>query len=127
MTASADSGSAHPAEPQQTVIFFEHDSHDLPPQASAELARLAGVAFSSPNAKISIQGYTDSLGNEWYNRKLSQTRADIVRDFFIKRGVDPEKVKAFGLGSEYPLASNNTVDGRRKNRRVEIYIGSEIN
>jgi type II secretory pathway predicted ATPase ExeA/outer membrane protein OmpA-like peptidoglycan-associated protein len=112
---------------QRAIIFFHHDSHNLPEQAGAKLRRLLETALRSPSARISIMGYTDSLGNEWYNRKLSQTRADIVRDFFIARGIEPEKIRAVGMGDENPLASNDTSDGRRKNRRVEVYIGSAVN
>ena len=115
------------AEARQVIIFFEHDSHFLPAEAAAKLSRMVGAAFRSPDAMISIMGYTDSLGNEWYNRKLSQTRANIVRDFFVKRGIQPEKIKAVGKGAVNPLASNDTADGRRKNRRVEIFIGSAVN
>jgi outer membrane protein OmpA-like peptidoglycan-associated protein len=112
---------------QRMIIFFHHDSHNLPEQAGAGLNRLLEAAVRSPGARISIMGYTDSLGNEWYNRKLSQTRADMVRDFFIERGIEPEKIRAVGMGPENPLASNDTADGRRKNRRVEIYVGSAVN
>jgi outer membrane protein OmpA-like peptidoglycan-associated protein len=112
---------------QRAIIFFHHDSHNLPEQAGAQLKRLLETAIRSPSARISIMGYTDALGNEWYNRKLSQTRADIVRDFFIARGIEPEKIRAVGMGPENPIASNDTADGRRKNRRVEVYIGSAVN
>jgi outer membrane protein OmpA-like peptidoglycan-associated protein len=114
-------------EAQQVVIFFDHDSHILPAEAAAKLSRMVGAAFRSPDALISIMGYTDSLGNEWYNRKLSQTRANMVRDFFLERGIQPAKIKAVGKGAVNPLASNDTADGRRKNRRVEIFIGSAVN
>ena len=115
------------AAPQKTVIFFEHDSIEMSSETQKELAGLVSAVFRFPGSLVSIQGYTDSLGNEWYNRKLSQTRADIVRDFFVKRGIQPKKIKAIGLGAENPLDSNDTADGRRKNRRVEIYIGSAVN
>ena len=114
-------------EAQRAIIFFHRDSHNLPEQSGAVLERLFETASRSPNARISIMGYTDSLGNEWYNRKLSQRRADFVRDFFIERGIEPEKIRAVGIGADNPLASNDTADGRRKNRRVEIYISSEVN
>jgi outer membrane protein OmpA-like peptidoglycan-associated protein len=112
---------------QRAIIFFHHDSHNLLEQAGITLKRLLETAVRSPSARISIMGYTDSLGNEWYNRKLSQTRADIVRDFLIARGIEPEKIRAVGMGADNPLASNDTADGRKKNRRVEVYIGSAVN
>ena len=125
--SNAGGRQANAAAPQRAVIFFEHDSHDLPREAATELVRLADAASLSADAEIFIIGYTDSLGNEWYNRKLSQTRADMVRDFFVQRGIQTDKIKAVGMGSESPLASNTTVDGRKKNRRVEIYLGSAVN
>ena len=113
--------------PRKAVIFFEHDSIEMTPESQKELARLVSAVFKFPGSLVFIQGYTDSLGNEWYNRKLSQTRADIVRDFFAEKGIQPEKIKAIGMGADNPIASNDTADGRRKNRRVEIYVGSAVN
>lgn len=112
---------------RRAVIYFEHDSNDLPQEAVTVLERLAGSLSGLPGAQISIEGYTDALGNDWYNRKLSQSRADIVRDFFLQRGVHPNRIRSVGLGAENPIASNASYEGRQKNRRVEVLIGSGIN
>ena len=81
-----------------------------------------GVAVleNNPGLNIEIQGYTDSTGAENYNLMLSQKRADSVMDFLVNRGIDPGRLSAKGYGSANPVASNDTAEGRAKNRRVEF-------
>jgi general secretion pathway protein A len=75
-----------------------------------------------PDTKILIKGYTDSDGNEEYNVKLSEFRANIIRSFLLGRGVTSNQIEIKGLGSKFPIESNRTSWGRMMNRRVEIEI-----
>jgi outer membrane protein OmpA-like peptidoglycan-associated protein len=69
-----------------------------------------------------IKGHTDSQGDDRYNQKLSEERADTVRNFLVSEGVQPARITAIGFGSKMPVATNSTAEGRQQNRRVEIEI-----
>ncbi len=71
---------------------------------------------------VQIVSHTDSIGTTSYNEQLSVRRADSVKDFLIKRGVDPSKITILGMGERSPAADNTTPDGRAKNRRVVIML-----
>jgi outer membrane protein OmpA-like peptidoglycan-associated protein len=75
-----------------------------------------------PNKKIMVEGHTDSIGTEENNRKLSQGRADAVREFLVSRGVEASRISAVGKGESEPVADNKSPEGRANNRRVEIII-----
>jgi type II secretory pathway predicted ATPase ExeA/outer membrane protein OmpA-like peptidoglycan-associated protein len=104
------------------LIYFNYDSLELSEQSRETLRIITDIISKYPNSSILIEGYTDAKGNYWYNEKLSQARADAVKSYFSSRGISPLKVTAEGRGSENPRGDNRTVDGRRKNRRVEIKI-----
>jgi len=72
--------------------------------------------------KIRVEGHTDSQGPAAFNLKLSQDRANAVRDYLVKRGIAPERLEAVGFGLEKPIADNKTAKGREANRRVEFMI-----
>ena len=67
-----------------------------------------------------VQGHTDNTGSDVQNKKISQDRAEMVAEYFIKKGIASERVRAVGYGSEMPVADNKTKSGRSKNRRVEL-------
>jgi len=71
--------------------------------------------------KLEIQGHTDNLGSDVVNLKLSQARAEAVRDYLIQKGISPERLRAIGYGKDFPIADNTTAAGREKNRRVELH------
>jgi len=75
-----------------------------------------------PQRRVSIEGFTDSVGNPDANQKLSERRASAVRIALIDRGIDPARLVARGYGEEYPVATNSNSAGRQLNRRVEIVI-----
>jgi outer membrane protein OmpA-like peptidoglycan-associated protein len=94
--------------------------------ASAKLEPLAALLASNPDYQILIEAYTDSKGDEVSLQQLTQERARVLSDRFQTAGVDPTRIQANGMGASNPLASNNTVAGRTKNRRVEITFTSPL-
>jgi general secretion pathway protein A len=111
-----------PFPDRKIVIYFKHNSNDLPEQAYLMLDRIAAFMVNNPDANISISGYTDSTGSLSYNISVSQFRANMVKGYLVGKGVDPLKINALGLGPENPIASNETENGRQANRRVEIEL-----
>jgi outer membrane protein OmpA-like peptidoglycan-associated protein len=103
-------------------VLFEFDKANLKPGAMRSLTNVAEFLREDPGQKVTIEGYTDSVGSDAYNRELSQQRADAVRDFLIQNGISANRITARGLGEEYPVASNDTQAGRQQNRRVQIII-----
>lgn len=73
-------------------------------------------------AKVEVSGHTDSVGDEAYNQQLSEQRAQAVKDYLVKGGVGEDRVTVVGYGESQPRGSNDTIEGRRLNRRVEIRI-----
>jgi general secretion pathway protein A len=111
-----------PFPDRKIIIYFNHNSNDLPEQAYDMLDRIAGFMVSNPDANINISGYTDSSGAYSYNMSVSQFRANMVKGYLVGKGVDPVKIEALGLGPKNPIASNATEKGRQTNRRVEIEL-----
>jgi outer membrane protein OmpA-like peptidoglycan-associated protein len=98
---------------------------DLATAAAAKLEPLAALLASNPDYQILIEAYTDNKGDEVTLQQLTQERARVLSDRFQSAGVDPMRIQANGMGASNPLASNNTVAGRTKNRRVEITFTSQ--
>ena len=109
---------------QKKIIKFGYDSNDLSDEAVEILEQTSEFIIQHPNTKVIIEGYTDSYGNYRYNKKLSNSRANIVKSFFVGRGISPSKVKTFGMGQKSPIGSNKTKEGRIRNRRVEIKLNT---
>lgn len=110
-------------------VLFDFDKYKLRPSAKESLDRAAEVIKAKSKGPIRITGYTDAKGNDKYNKKLSERRANAVRDYFVKEaGLRGKPFKTEGLGAENPVAPNtkpdgsDDPDGRQKNRRVEIVI-----
>lgn len=103
-------------------IYFDFDKATLRKESIPQLARI--VKFLEENNKIKIQldGHTCSMGREDYNQKLSEARAQSVRDFILNSGIKKNRVKSVGFGENQPLVSNDTEENRKKNRRVEFVI-----
>jgi len=111
-----------PFQEEKVVIYFKHNSNDLPDQSFEKLNRIADYMLHSPEVSINIKGFTDSTGNYSYNISVSEFRANTIKTFLIGKGVAPARIKTLGLGPEKPIATNKTEAGRRKNRRVEIEL-----
>ena len=107
-------------------VLFATGKFDLQPSAREALAKLSGIVEAHPGLKLQVEGYTDSTGGDALNQTLSENRAGTVRAYLLAQGVDPDAVTSVGYGKANPVASNDTVAGRRQNRRVEIIISGEI-
>jgi len=106
-------------------VLFVTAKAELLPIAKDRLNQVAQSLKELDDDKlVSIEGYTDSRGADDMNMKLSQDRANSVKDYLVSQGVKPEKVRAVGRGEASPVASNDTPEGRANNRRVEIVIQS---
>lgn len=107
-------------------VLFATGKFDLQTSAREALAKLSGIVEAHPGLKLQVEGYTDSTGGDAFNQTLSENRAGTVRAYLLAQGVDPDAVTSIGYGKANPVASNETVAGRRQNRRVEIIISGDI-
>lgn len=103
-------------------ILFGFDQSALTQNAMQNIDNLAASLIKYPNTDIMVIGHTDAVGSDAYNLKLSRERAEAVRAYAISKGVDANRLKTVGKGESEPIASNDTDDGKAKNRRVEIVI-----
>jgi outer membrane protein OmpA-like peptidoglycan-associated protein len=108
-------------------VLFDFGKSTLRPEAREKLSRMAGVLLAYPAPyTLEFEGHTDSVGSDEFNMKLSQDRAEAVRDYVLDAGIKPDRViRTRGLGKTSPVASNETDEGRRRNRRVEIVINDQ--
>jgi outer membrane protein OmpA-like peptidoglycan-associated protein len=105
-------------------VLFATAKATLLPVAEQRLAQVAEALQQQDDSKpITIEGHTDSMGTEEQNQRLSQERADAVRNFLIGKGVPSARIKSAGQGESRPIADNKTPEGRAMNRRVEIIVG----
>jgi outer membrane protein OmpA-like peptidoglycan-associated protein len=107
-------------------VLFETNKYALSQEAQLKLAKLAGIIQAHPGLNLAIEGYTDTTGTPDYNLKLSQQRADAVREFLVSQGLSADTITAKGLGQADPVADNGTAAGRKLNRRVEIIVSGEV-
>jgi outer membrane protein OmpA-like peptidoglycan-associated protein len=106
-------------------VLFDTGRYTLRPEAREKLAKISGILLAHPGLKIQVEGYTDSTGSEEFNQRLSEQRAEMVRDYLIDQLVPAGAVTARGFGEAQPVASNDTVDGRQKNRRVQLVVSGD--
>jgi outer membrane protein OmpA-like peptidoglycan-associated protein len=103
-------------------VFFDVDRAELKPGAQHNLYRLVEFMKQNPDRSVVIEGHTDSTGSPGYNLDLSQRRAESVRRFLERQGIESSRIGTRGYGLDHPIASNDTMAGRQQNRRVEIVI-----
>lgn len=103
-------------------IFFDTGKAELRPESAPELDRMVTTMNENPKLVIELGGHTDNVGGNELNQKLSQDRADSVREYFISKGIEPDRVASKGFGENKPVATNDTDEGRQQNRRVEFLI-----
>ena len=107
-------------------VLFETGKYNLSTDAQLKLAKLSGIIQAHPGLNLAIEGYTDTTGSADFNMKLSQQRADTVRDFLIAQGLLADTITSKGFGEANPIADNSTAAGRKQNRRVEIVVSGEV-
>jgi outer membrane protein OmpA-like peptidoglycan-associated protein len=104
-------------------IEFDYDKSDIKPKYHHVIEKVAEFLKKHPDATAVIEGHTDNRGSYAYNIKLSERRADSVRNYLIEKfGVAPERLSTKGYGYTKPIASNKTAAGRQKNRRIDAQI-----
>ena len=103
-------------------VLFDSGSATLKPGASRAVDKLAQFMNRYPEREIAIEGFTDTVGAQEANRRLSESRAAAVKKALVARGIEPSRIDARGYGPAFPVASNETPTGRQLNRRVEIVI-----
>jgi outer membrane protein OmpA-like peptidoglycan-associated protein len=106
-------------------IFFETDKYDLLPESKAELGKLIAFLAKNVSMRIEIGGHTDNVGSDSHNITLSQNRAKAVYDYLVTNGISAEKLTYKGYGKTMPISSNDTPEGRAKNRRTEFKVISK--
>lgn len=109
----------------QGGILYDSNSAMLSPGGADRIRTLARTVQSYPKEHIIVKGHTDSQGDERFNQRLSEDRADSVRNLLVAEGVTPSRITAVGLGASIPVATNSTAEGRQQNRRVEIELRPE--
>ena len=107
-------------------VLFDLGKYTLRTPAREALARFSGIVLNYPGLILTIEGHTDSTGNADFNQKLSEQRADAVRDFLVTQGLPITSMTAVGLGEGSPIADNSTAAGRQKNRCVQIIVSGQV-
>jgi outer membrane protein OmpA-like peptidoglycan-associated protein len=106
-------------------VLFDTGQFSLKSGAREKLAKVAGILIAYPGLNIEVGGYTDNVGSDEMNQKLSENRAGAVRDYLVKEGVGTNSVTAKGYGNTLPVASNDNASGRQMNRRVELVVSGD--
>jgi outer membrane protein OmpA-like peptidoglycan-associated protein len=105
-------------------VLFETGRSDLKAGAAGNLSKLVAFLTKYPERTVAIEGYTDSVGSEDYNQALSQRRADSVRSYLVRAGIESGRLSASGMGKNDPVAGNDSAIGRQQNRRVAVIISN---
>ena len=103
-------------------VLFDTGRYTVKPDTKLSLAKVAVILQAYPSLKLQVEGYTDSVGGDDYNQKLSENRANTVKDFLISQGTDPSSISSAGYGKADPVADNGTSAGRAQNRRVDLIV-----
>jgi outer membrane protein OmpA-like peptidoglycan-associated protein len=106
-------------------VLFTSGRADLKPGAAGNLNKLVAFLDKYPDRSVTIQGYTDSVGSEDYNQRLSERRADSVKSYLAEQGISSIRLSALGKGRRDPVADNDSAAGRQQNRRVEVIISNQ--
>ena len=106
-------------------VLFDTGSSTLKTGAREKLAKISGILLAHPGLTMQIEGHTDSVGGEDFNQQLSERRSDSVRDFLAEEGVPVSSMTAKGFGKTQPVASNDSPEGRQRNRRVELVVSGD--
>jgi len=104
------------------TVFFEFNSCSLTPEARRTVEANTEILLAFPDMYVTLEGYCDERGTEQYNIALGQKRAETVRDFLLKHGVEPERIKVVSYGEDNPIDPGHTEEAWAKNRRVEFTV-----
>jgi OOP family OmpA-OmpF porin len=102
------------------TVMFDFDKYNIKEEFHPRLNKVVEVLEKNPTLKIEIEGHTDSIGSAKYNQALSERRAQAVKDYLVNKGITADRLMPVGYGLTRPIASNDTEDGRAKNRRVQL-------
>jgi outer membrane protein OmpA-like peptidoglycan-associated protein len=103
-------------------VYFDVNKARLREASYEELDELVSYMKRREHIRVEIAGHTDNVGTKEDNLKLSQRRAERVKQYLVRKGIDPDRIEAKGYGEDRPVAGNNTEAGRQKNRRTEVHI-----
>ncbi|MDP9050900.1 MAG: OmpA family protein [Acidobacteriota bacterium] len=106
-------------------VLFDTGKYTLKPTTQISLAKVAGILQAYPGLKVQVEGFTDSVGSDELNQKLSENRAGAVKDFLISQGVSSGNITSQGFGKNNPVADNGTSSGRAQNRRVNMVVSGD--
>ena len=107
-------------------VLFDSGKYTLKPLARERLAKVAGIIVAHPGLRLEVEGHTDNVGSDEFNQLLSEKRAATVRDYLVSQGISMNSIVARGFGKTQPVAPNDTSEGRRRNRRVELVVSGEV-
>ncbi len=124
-TVLATSESARGLIVNMSDVLFDTGKYTLKPDTKISLAKVAGILLAYPGLKVQVEGYTDSVGSDEYNQKLSEDRAGAVKDFLVSQGVPADSMTSQGFGKTHPVADNATTAGRAQNRRVNLVVSGD--
>ena len=108
--------------PPELTIYFVRDSNELRPSETAKLDKVVEIISQQPEARLILNGYTDSVGSTDYNLMIAESRASSVKLYLVAKGVNPLQITVAGKGARDFVATNDSEEGRSLNRRVEIQI-----
>lgn len=103
-------------------VLFETGESELKSEAANNVQDVVELLTTESDKRIRIEGHTDSQGNADFNKRLSELRAEAVEQALISAGIDQSRITVVGLGEDFPIASNDSADGRGKNRRVDVIL-----
>jgi outer membrane protein OmpA-like peptidoglycan-associated protein len=106
-------------------VLFDTGKYTLKPNTQIALAKVSGILQAYPGLKVQVEGYTDSVGSDELNQKLSENRANAVMQFLVSQGVSQDNITAKGFGKNDPVADNSTAQGRSQNRRVNLVVSGD--
>ncbi|HEV2620437.1 MAG TPA: OmpA family protein, partial [Acidobacteriaceae bacterium] len=106
-------------------VLFDTGKYTLKTTTQVSLAKVAGILEAYPGLKVQVEGYTDSVGGDELNQKLSENRASAVKDFLVSQGVPQDHITSQGFGKNDPVADNSTAAGRAQNRRVNLVVSGD--
>ena len=111
-----------PFKEKKHILQFPPNSNEFSDEGIALLDGIIDQILQYTSLEIHVNGYTDSSGELEFNRQLSKFRANVVKSYLVGNGVSAHKIEIAGLGPANPIAPNDTLEGRRQNRRVEIIL-----